>query len=173
MAEPRSRLDWENPALTGRHRLPARAYFFGYASAELARSRDRSLSLGYVGLSGGWRFRLFDHPARVPSSFAESLHEDWDEVQVPHLWQFDGYGSPHYTDEGYPFPVDPPRVPANTPTGAYQRLATLSAPAAGEQVLLRLLLIIGDGLQVGGDVGQGRERGTPVHSSAHWRSRLW
>ncbi|MDF1486806.1 glycoside hydrolase family 2 TIM barrel-domain containing protein [Tessaracoccus caeni] len=132
------RLDWENPALTGRNRLPGRAYFFGYETPELARSGDRSRSRGYVGLSGTWQFRLFDHPARVPAAFTRLFQEEWDEVRVPHLWQFDGYGSPHYTDEGYPFPVDPPRVPANTPTGAYQRLVTLSRPAAGEQMLLRL-----------------------------------
>lgn len=134
MREP---LDWENQALTGRHRMPARAYFFGYATPELAAGRDRTASRGFVDLTGEWRFRLFDHPARVPASF-EATEQEWDTVVVPHLWQLDGHGSLQYTDEGYPFPIEPPHVPADTPTGAYQRTVRLSTPAPGEQVVLRL-----------------------------------
>lgn len=134
MREP---LDWENQALTGRHRMPARAYFFGYATPALAAGRDRTASRGFVDLTGEWRFRLFDHPARVPATF-EATEQEWDTVVVPHLWQLDGHGSLQYTDEGYPFPIEPPHVPADTPTGAYQRTVRLSPPAPGEQVVLRL-----------------------------------
>lgn len=129
--------DWENPDLTGRLRLPARAYFFGYPDAERAATRDRTESRGFVDLTGPWSFRLFDHPRRVPDTFATQLQDGWDVVQVPHLWQVDGYGQLQYTDEGYPFPIEPPLVPANDPTGAYQRVVRLTLPAPGEQVLLR------------------------------------
>ena len=129
-------LDWENQALTGRHRLPARAYFFGYSTPELAAARDRTASRGFVALTGEWRFRLFDHPARVPATFATEA-QDWDTVTVPHLWQLDGHGHLQYTDEGYPFPIEPPHVPADNPTGAYQRTITLAPPNPGEQVILK------------------------------------
>ncbi|WP_327657309.1 glycoside hydrolase family 2 TIM barrel-domain containing protein [Streptomyces sp. NBC_00483] len=129
--------DWENPALTGRGRLPARAYFFGYESAELARTMDRRRSRGFVDLTGDWRFRLFDHPARVPATALAEESEDWDTVRVPHLWQVDGYGQLQYTDEGYPFPVDPPRVPADDPTGVYQRTIVLPEAPVGERTVLR------------------------------------
>lgn len=129
--------DWENPALTGRDRLPARAYFFGYATPELADSHDRTRSRGFVDLTGPWRFRLFDHPRRVPAGFAAEARADWDVVSVPHLWQLDGYGHLQYTDEGYPFPIEQPHVPADDPTGAYQRVVHLTRPAAGEQVVWR------------------------------------
>jgi evolved beta-galactosidase subunit alpha len=129
--------DWENPALTGRLRLPARAYFFGYPTPERAATRDRTLSRGFVDLSGSWRFRLFDHPRRVPQAFTTTLQDGWDVVRVPHLWQVDGYGRLHYTDEGFPFPIDQPLVPADDPTGAYQRAVRLSRPAPGARVLLR------------------------------------
>lgn len=130
--------NWENPALVGINRLPARAYFFGYATPDLAGTRDRAASLGFVSLAGNWAFRLFDHPDRVPATFASEPQGGWDEVTVPHLWQFDGYGHLQYTDEGYPFPIEPPLVPADNPTGAYQRMVRLVAPHAGERVILRM-----------------------------------
>ena len=131
-------LDWENPPLTGRNRLPARAYVFGYATPELAATRDRAQSIGFVDLSGPWQFRLFDHPARVPAVFTSDLQGDWDTVELPHMWQVDGYGDLQYTDEGYPFPIDPPFVPADNPTGAYQRVVHVDAPADGERIVLKL-----------------------------------
>jgi len=129
--------DWETPELTGRNRLPARAYFFGYPDPATARSHDRRHSRGFVDLRGPWRFRLFDSPHRVPEDVCAARHPDWDEVSVPHMWQFDGYGTLQYTDEGFPFPVEPPQVPADTPTGVYERTVTLTAPAAGERAIIR------------------------------------
>lgn len=113
--------DWENPSLTGRNRLAPHAYFFGYECEADASTYERERSYGYQSLSGAWRFRLFNGPATVPQQALLSIADDWDEVQVPHMWQFDGYGGLHYTDEPFPFPVDPPLVPSTTPTGVYQR----------------------------------------------------
>ena len=38
----------------------------------------------------------------------------------------EGHGQLQYTDEGFPFPIDVPYVPTDNPTGAYQRIFTLS-----------------------------------------------
>ena len=118
---------WEDPSRTGDGRLPARAYFFGYADAKTARPMDRDSSLGFRSLSGAWQFRLFDGPRRVQPSLHQHLHADWDQVEVPRMWQLDGYGAPAYTDEAYPFPVDPPRVPSTTPTAVYQHTVQIDA----------------------------------------------
>ena len=40
---------------------------------------------------------------------------------MPSHWQLQGYGRPQYTNVAYPFPVDPPRVPSENPTGCYRR----------------------------------------------------
>ncbi|WP_172895831.1 glycoside hydrolase family 2 TIM barrel-domain containing protein [Brachybacterium vulturis] len=130
---------WEDPSRTGDGRLPARAYFFGYADTETAAGMDRDRSLGFRSLSGHWQFRLFDGPLRVETALHEELHTDWDQVEVPHMWQLDGYGTPAYTDEAYPFPVDPPRVPSTTPTAVYQRTVEIEAlDPANERIILRL-----------------------------------
>lgn len=130
---------WEDPSRTGEGRLPSRAYFFGYDDTETARTQDRELSRGFVSLSGTWKFHLFDGPRHTPAAVHESLHDTWDEVSVPHMWQLDGYGAPAYTDEAYPFPVDPPRVPSSNPTAVYQRAFTIdSVDPASERIVLRL-----------------------------------
>lgn len=130
---------WEDPSRTGDGREPARAYFFGYPDTATAAAMDRDRSLGFRSLCGPWKFRLFDGPARVQPALHQELHADWDQVEVPHMWQLDGYGAPAYTDEAYPFPVDPPRVPSTTPTAVYQRTVELAAlDPARERTILRL-----------------------------------
>lgn len=129
--------DWENPGLTQRHRLAPHAYFLGYANDGLAATYSRELSRGFMSLSGPWRFRLFPGPKSVPADMAASFQSDWDTVEVPHLWQVDGYGGLAYTDEGFPFPVDQPYVPSDDPTGVYQRVVTLHPACDGSREILR------------------------------------
>ncbi len=45
---------------------------------------------------------------------------DWADLAVPSHWQLHGYGAPAYTNTRYPFPIDPPRVPDENPTGDYR-----------------------------------------------------
>lgn len=130
--------DWENPSLTNKNRLAPRAYFMGYESAELASTRSRELSRGFVQLSGPWQFRLFPGPRAVPSRVLSEYVAEWDTVEVPHLWQVDGYGSLAYTDEGFPFPVEQPLVPSDDPTGIYQRIVTMPSLCPTSRYVLRL-----------------------------------
>ncbi len=74
-----------------------------------------------LSLNGSWRFRLLPDVAH-DESCARPDYDDsgWDELPVPSMWQLHGYGSPAYTNETYPFPVDPPHVPDENPTGDYR-----------------------------------------------------
>ncbi|KAK2060640.1 hypothetical protein LY76DRAFT_675670 [Colletotrichum caudatum] len=45
----------------------------------------------------------------------------WADIEVPGMWQRQGYGIPHYTNIDYPFPVTPPNVSHINPTGSYWR----------------------------------------------------
>lgn len=129
--------DWENQELTSRNRLPAHAYFFGYKSRELASTMSRELSQGFMDLTGQWQFRLFDGPGRVTLEDLSKFNADWDKIDVPHMWQADGYGKFQYTDELYPFPVDPPKVASANPTGVYVRTVDIDMPADGYRTILR------------------------------------
>ncbi|BCL26785.1 glycoside hydrolase family 2 TIM barrel-domain containing protein [Streptomyces aurantiacus] len=101
----------------GRGTLPPRAW---YASSDVV-----SLSL-----DGSWRFRLSATADAEDDSFAEEGYDsgDWAEVTVPGHWVLQGdgdFGAPIYTNHLYPFPVDPPRVPTENPTGDHLRFFDL------------------------------------------------
>ncbi|MCW1826587.1 beta-galactosidase subunit alpha [Enterobacter asburiae] len=128
---------WENIQLTHENRLPPRAYFFSYDTVAQARTFAREVSSRFLSLSGQWNFRFFTHPLYVPESFTSEYMTGWDDITVPAMWQMEGHGQLQYTDEGFPFPVDVPRVPADNPTGAYQRHFTLSDGWQGKQTLIK------------------------------------
>lgn len=128
---------WENIQLTHENRLPPRAYFFSYDTVAQARSFAREASSRFLSLSGQWNFRFFTHPLLVPENFTSEYMADWGDITVPAMWQMEGHGQLQYTDEGFPFPVDVPRVPADNPTGAYQRYFTLSDGWQDKQTLIK------------------------------------
>ena len=89
-------------------------------------------------LDGPWRFRLAPAADTHDDGFALPGHDDgrWDELPVPAHWQLHGYGAPAYTNVLYPFPVDPPFVPDENPTGDHRRTFELPADwPAGPAVL--------------------------------------
>ncbi|MEI7832937.1 MAG: glycoside hydrolase family 2 TIM barrel-domain containing protein, partial [bacterium] len=130
--------DWENPQVTHRNRLPGRAYTFPYPDVATALSGECGASAWFLSLNGQWKFHFAPSPAEAPEGFYAGDYPDgaWDELVVPGCWQMHGYGHPHYTNFQYPFPVDPPRVPTENPTGSYRREFLL--PEAWEMQSVRL-----------------------------------
>ncbi|MCG3148761.1 MAG: Evolved beta-galactosidase subunit alpha [Verrucomicrobiae bacterium] len=122
--------NWENPAIIGRGRLAGRAHFFPYPTEKLARQFDRSASPWFKLLNGTWQFSYAPTPAEANAT-------QWNELPVPSCWQMHGYGKPHYTNVQYPFPVDPPRVPTENPTGTYSREFGIDAEWTGKRIFLR------------------------------------
>ena len=106
-----------------------------------------------LSLDGDWRFRLSPSPVGLDDAFADPSFDvtAWDVLPVPSHWVLPGdgsartatstpYGSPIYTNVQYPFPLDPPFVPDENPTGDHRRdfdLPDWAAPATGARVLLR------------------------------------
>lgn len=135
----KKRNDWENHQLLQRNRLPGRAYFHSYANTADALSFERGNSPWFRLLNGTWQFHYAESPALAPTGFYEENYDasDWDRVQIPHMWQLDGYGRPHYTDLDYPFPVDPPFVPSENPTGSYRVRFSIPQEWDGMRLILR------------------------------------
>ncbi len=92
-----------------------------------------------VSLNGNWRFALSPTAEEAPAGFADPGFDDsgWAHLPVPAHWQLHGYGEPAYTNTRYPFPIDPPHVPTENPTGSYRRSLTVPGEWAGERIVLR------------------------------------
>lgn len=82
-----------------------------------------------VSLDGPWRFRL--HPTARTGADPKDPGDDWDTIAVPGHWQLAQapdawpYGTPAYSNKLFPFPIDPPFVPDENPTGEYRRTIEL------------------------------------------------
>ncbi|MEU9313684.1 glycoside hydrolase family 2 TIM barrel-domain containing protein [Streptomyces sp. NPDC048256] len=93
-------------------------------------------------LNGPWRFRL-SPTASVAEDFAAEDFDDtgWEDLPVPSHWVLEGdgaHGRPIYTNVQFPFPIDPPHVPDENPTGDHRRHFDLPADwADAERVVLR------------------------------------
>jgi len=130
--------DWQNPAVLERGREPAHATLIPYADRETALAGDRGASPFFRLLNGVWRFRYLPTPYDVPEGFGQEIFNDsdWDTLPVPSSWQMHGYGRPNYTNVAYPYPVDPPFVPQDNPTGLYRRSFTIPASWNGRTVFI-------------------------------------
>ncbi|HET9613832.1 MAG TPA: glycoside hydrolase family 2 TIM barrel-domain containing protein, partial [Candidatus Limnocylindrales bacterium] len=83
-------------------------------------------------LDGRWRFQLLRAPDAEPSG-------DWSETDVPGCWTMQGFDDrPIYTNVQMPFPGFPPEVPADNPTGVYERDVDVPADWAGKRVVLHI-----------------------------------
>jgi len=131
--------DWMNLGVLGRQVEPPHAYMIPYASRESALTEAREGSLFFHLLSGrDWRFRYIESPEHAPAGWEADHYNDagWDELPVPGNWQLHGYGRPQYSSCPYPFPVDPPYVPRDNPTGCYRTRFSVDERWAGRSVRL-------------------------------------
>ncbi|KAG4977461.1 hypothetical protein AAZX31_13G179000 [Glycine max] len=89
-------------------------------------------------LSGYWKFFIADSPNNVPTYFYESEFQDsgWKTLPVPSNWQLHGFDTPIYTNVVYPFPLDPPFIPVENPTGCYRTYFHIPKEWEGRRVLL-------------------------------------
>ncbi|GAA2205237.1 glycoside hydrolase family 2 TIM barrel-domain containing protein [Nonomuraea monospora] len=73
-------------------------------------------------LNGRWRFRLSGTADGTGPSLPDPGLDDtgWDTIRVPSHWVLEGHGDPLYTNTAYPFPIDPPHLPDQNPTGDYR-----------------------------------------------------
>jgi len=90
-------------------------------------------------LDGRWRFHLSPAVAVAPDGFWRPDFDDsgWAEIEVPSSWPMHGHGRPAYTNVVYPFPVDPPHVPTENPTGDHRLRFTVPESWAGRRAVLR------------------------------------
>ncbi len=112
---------YENLSVLHENTMPARAYYIPASRRmdNLLEHREESDRMQL--LNGTWKFQYFNSIYDIKDSFFEKNYdtENFDEIQVPSVWQMAGYDTHQYTNIRYPFPFDPPYVPQDIPCGAY------------------------------------------------------
>lgn len=112
---------YENLSVLHENTMPARAYYIPASKRmdNLVEHREESDRMQL--LNGTWKFQYFNSIYDVQEPFFEKDYdtENFDEIQVPSVWQMAGYDTHQYTNIRYPFPFDPPYVPQDIPCGVY------------------------------------------------------
>ena len=121
--------EWEDPEIFQINRELPHAHFTPFESKVLAEKGISKNSKYYQSLNGIWRFKYSKNPNARPKNFFKVGADlsSWDDIIVPGNWEMQGYGTPVYLDEEYPFTPNPPLVPHEYNTvGSFAR--TFSIP---------------------------------------------
>jgi beta-galactosidase len=89
-----------------------------------------------ISLDGTWRFQLLHSPT-------EKLGKRWASIPVPGLWTMQEpsevfFDKPIYTNTQMPFEEMPPFVPAENPTGVYERDFDVPKSWSGKRIVLQV-----------------------------------
>ena len=133
--------EWQDPEVNSTNRAPMHTNYFAYASADEANAGIKENSRNFMTLNGLWKFNWVRDAEARPTDFFQTSFNDkgWDNLQVPAVWELNGYGDPIYVNVGYAwrnqFKNDPPYVPTkNNHVGSYRKEIILPADWKGKDI---------------------------------------
>lgn len=122
--------EWKNPAVNEINRLTSHADF----------EYENTLSL-----NGLWKFNLVKNANERPLDFFKEEYDDskWVEMNVPGLWEMNGFGDPVYRNIGYAWSnfweVAPPTIKDEyNHVGSYRRVVSIPEDWSGQKVYLHI-----------------------------------
>ena len=134
--------EWQDPEVNAVNRAPMHTNFFAYESTEAATQAVKEKSSNFMSLNGTWKFFWVKNADARPTDFWKADFNDkgWDDMQVPAVWELNGYGDPIYVNVGYAwrnqFASNPPQVPVeNNHVGSYRREITVPANWKGKDII--------------------------------------
>jgi len=131
---------WEDPRIFNINRRPMTATAVRYQNRADALAGNESNQ--YMSLNGPWKFDWLPSMSEGPNDFFRQEYDDqnWSDIDVPGIWQLQGYGNPHYRDTGLPPGIDekhPPRIdPQQNSLGRYRKKFTIPEVWEGRTVFL-------------------------------------
>ncbi len=134
--------EWLDPEVNAVNRAPMHAANFAFRNGEnAALSQERQKSANYLSLNGTWKFNWVNDADQRPTDFWKKDFNDkgWDNIQVPGIWELNGYGDPIYVNTQYAwqsfFKNNPPLVPTeNNHVGTYRREIFVPADWKGKEI---------------------------------------
>ena len=134
--------EWQDPEVNAVNRAPMHTHYFAYESPEAALKGCRKSSANYMTMNGTWKFFWVKDVASRPTDFWKVGYNDkgWDNLQVPAMWELNGYGDPIYVNTGYAwrsqFKNNPPLVPEEgNYVGSYRREFVIPASWKGKDII--------------------------------------
>ena len=134
--------EWRNPEINAVNRAPMHTNYFAFENADAAKKANKKQSTNYMTLNGTWKFNWVKDADSRPTDFWKTGFNDkgWDDLQVPAVWELNGYGDPIYVNVGYAwrnqFQNIPPEVPTeNNHVGSYRREIVVPASWNGKDII--------------------------------------
>ncbi len=135
--------EWRDPGVPAVNKVYPTTEFMSYTSRESAQADDYSASPYYRSLNGTWKFRWVESQRQIVEGFYRPDYDvsGWDDIRVPSNWEWQGYGTPIYTNVPYEFPPHWPErwvLPDDIPVGMYRTQFTMPFAWADKQVFLHI-----------------------------------
>ncbi len=137
--------EWQDPELNAVNRAPMHSHFFAYESVEAADEAIKEKSVNYMSLNGNWKFNWVKDSDARPTDFWKVDFNDkgWDNLQVPAVWELNGYDVPLYSGVGFDWKLwkgwyknNPPELPIeNNHVGSYRRELVVPVEWKGKDVI--------------------------------------
>lgn len=130
---------YENAEVTRVNTEEDRAYYIPYSSAAKALAGSGKDSDRLSLLNGNWKFSYLPSPDELKEEMLQPEYGGEGKmgtIPVPSVWQMHGYDHHQYTNTKYPYPFDPPYVPADDPCGLYRTHFSAAGRKPGERLYL-------------------------------------
>lgn len=133
--------DWNNKLVFRVNQEPASATMLPYSSVTQALHGEYEKSNFFQLLNGKWKFHFAENPGKRPVDFYKPDFDvaGWNDIDVPGVWQMQGYDIPFYTNvrnilgeksfQNIPFDM-------NT-VGSYRRTFTIPDAWEGKEVFIQ------------------------------------
>lgn len=137
--------EWQDPTVNEVNRAPMHTHYFAYEGEKETAAADKESSANFLTLHGSWKFNWVADSDKRPSGFWNAGFDDnsWDNINVPAIWELNGYGDPIYVNTGYAwgnqFRSNPPELPIKgNHVGSYRKEFVIPASWTGKDVFVHL-----------------------------------
>lgn len=102
--------------------MQRRSYYVPFIDTDEAINiKDRNKQTSFFSLNGKWQFNYFNSLQLIKDFNNISEINLSDSIDVPSVWQMNGYDYNQYTNVKYPIPYNPPFVPKDNPCAIYKK----------------------------------------------------
>ena len=112
----------ENLSIHHVNMMQRRSYYIPFIDAtEAINIKDRTNQFNFFSLNGKWDFNYFPSLQLIKDFNHINEINLSDSIDVPSVWQMNGYDYNQYTNVKYPISYNPPFVPTDNPCAIYKK----------------------------------------------------